>query len=174
MIFEFYRLKRYMRSGFDCFGDVFRRGAAATAQNACAAHSDIVHFFGKRNGIYAVAGAVVMQTRQTGIRVYDDRQRRRGNQTGNYIFICRGPKEQLIPKASTRKPSSIATMLSGSEPVISFSFSSYTFVTNTGREEFSLAAKTAAFVSKESDMVSIRIKSTRTLPQRANVFAQKF
>ena len=62
-------------------------------------------------------------------------------------IILSGPSEQLIPIASTFNPSSIAIIDSGLLPVSVFPYSSYTFVTKTGKSEFSFAARTAAFVS---------------------------
>ena len=62
-------------------------------------------------------------------------------------FICTGPSPQLIPRASTPRPSSRATAEAALPPVRSFPFSSKVMVTNTGRWECSLAPSTAAFTS---------------------------
>ena len=64
--------------------------------------------------------------------------------TGSNSF---GPNEQLAPIASTPKPSNIHAIADADEPVISFPFSLYAFVTNIGRLLFSFAAITHAFVS---------------------------
>ena len=61
--------------------------------------------------------------------------------------ICFGPRPQLTPSASTRKPSSMATVESTVPPVSSLPFSSKISVTSTGRSQFSLAANTAALAS---------------------------
>ena len=76
--------------------------------------------------------------------------------------ITSGPNEQFIPIASTPSPSSIAVIAAGSAPVISLPLLSYTFVTNIGRDEFSFAAMTAAFVSRQSFIVSIIMRSARS------------
>ena len=60
---------------------------------------------------------------------------------------CFGPSEQFAPIASAPMPSSIATIAAGVAPVIKRLSLPYAFETNTGREEFSLAAKRAALVS---------------------------
>jgi len=62
-------------------------------------------------------------------------------------FICFGPSPQFIPSASIRSPSNIATTTSGDAPVNILWLSSKTTVATTGRWEFSLAARTAAFNS---------------------------
>ena len=61
--------------------------------------------------------------------------------------ICSGPMPQLTPRASTRRPSSRATVEAMVPPVSILPFSSYTVVTTTGRSLFSLAASTAALAS---------------------------
>ena len=73
--------------------------------------------------------------------------------------ICWGPRPQLSPKASTPRPSSTAAAASRVPPVRSFPSSSKVMVTNTGREQCSLAASTAAFASYRSFMVSMRTQS---------------
>ena len=73
---------------------------------------------------------------------------------------CFGPNEQFIPIASAPMPSSIAAIAYGSAPDINLESEPYTFETNTGRVEFSLTARSAAFVSSESFMVSIITRST--------------
>ena len=73
---------------------------------------------------------------------------------------CFGPKEQLAPMASAPIPSKRATIASGEAPVISLPSSPYALETKTGRLQFSLAASKAAFVSKESFIVSIKTRST--------------
>ena len=80
--------------------------------------------------------------------------------------ITSGPNEQFIPVASTPSPSSIAVIAAGSAPVISLPLLSYTFVTNIGRDEFSFAAMTAAFVSRQSFIVSIIMRSARSAAAR--------
>ena len=62
-------------------------------------------------------------------------------------FICTGPRPQLTPSASTRRPSSMATTESTVPPVSSLPFSSKIVVTTTGRSQLSLAASTAALAS---------------------------
>ena len=70
-----------------------------------------------------------------------------------------GPKEQFTPIASTPKPSSVRHMAETEQPVNVRLFSSNVIVVITGRLEFSFAAKTAAFVSNKSVIVSITIIS---------------
>ena len=79
--------------------------------------------------------------------------------SGAIFSIMSGPKEQFMPTASTPRLSSIATIVLGSAPVISFPHASYAFVTNTVRSQHSFAAITAAFVSRQSFIVSIKIRS---------------
>ena len=63
------------------------------------------------------------------------------------VSISSGPRPQLRPSASTRRPSSSAVTASGVPPVSSRARSSKAAVAITGSSEFSLAASTAAFSS---------------------------
>ena len=66
----------------------------------------------------------------------------------------------MTPRASTPIPSRKATIAVGVAPIRVFPFDSNVIVAKTGRSEFSLAARTAAFISYKSLIVSIRIAST--------------
>ena len=78
--------------------------------------------------------------------------------------ILSGPNPQLTPKASTLRPSNIATVPSMPPPVRSLPESSYTQVTITGRSQTSCAAMTAALASYASLIVSMTMTSA---PARA-------
>ena len=70
-----------------------------------------------------------------------------------------GPRPQFRPKTSTPSPSSSATAARGEPPVRSFPVSSKIRLARMGRSQFSLAARTAAFISYRSLMVSMRMQS---------------
>ena len=70
-----------------------------------------------------------------------------------------GPNEQLTPNASTPSPCNVRHMADTEHPVNVRLFSSNVIVVITGRLEFSFAARTAAFVSSKSVIVSITITS---------------
>jgi len=61
--------------------------------------------------------------------------------------ISFGPKEQLIPKASTFNPSKTLTIVRGSHPDKLRPFVSKVIVAKTGRSLHSLTAKILAFNS---------------------------
>ena len=84
--------------------------------------------------------------------------------------VWSGPNEQFTPIASARIPSRRATIASGEAPVISLPFSLYALETKTGRLPYSFAARSAAFVSRLSFMVSMKIKSTPHLQPISTVF----
>ena len=131
--------------------------SAIISENSSASTSNIVLPF-------SLLGRPALGTTATGIDAFFIK-------SGTSLFICTGPREQFIPSASTPSPSSIATIASISAPVISFALSSNTFVTIMGKSLFSLAAITAAFVSYESFIVSMTIRSAPFFTPSETTFA---
>ncbi len=70
-----------------------------------------------------------------------------------------GPREQLIPNASTPSPVSVSAIAATVVPVKVRPEASKLIVVQTGSSLFSFAASTAAFTSYKSVMVSNMIRS---------------
>ena len=80
--------------------------------------------------------------------------------TGSNSF---GPREQLIPIASTSSPETVSPKADILHPVKVLRFCSKVIVASIGKSEFSFAARIAAFISSKSVIVSNTTKSAPAL-----------